>query len=38
MTADLTPKAFVAQVNECLKLGSGQGRANGRLWVVEIAN
>lgn len=34
MTADRMPTALGAKVNECLKLGSGQGHANGRLWVV----
>ncbi len=33
MTADHAPRAFSAEMNECLKLGSGGGGANVRVWV-----
>lgn len=33
MTADHALRAFSAEMNECLKLGSGGGGANVRVWV-----
>ncbi len=33
MTADHAPRAFSAEMNECLNLGSGGGGANVRVWV-----
>jgi len=34
MTADHAPRAFSAEMNECLKLGGGGGGANVRVWVL----
>lgn len=31
---NLPSTAVIAGMNECLKLGSGEGRANVRLWVL----
>lgn len=37
MTADRSPKALGAKVNECLKLGIDELRANVRFWVLAAA-
>jgi hypothetical protein len=35
ITDDHSASSFNAGMNECLELGSGEGRANVRVWVVE---
>jgi hypothetical protein len=33
MADDYAPKIVRAEMNECLNLGSGEGRVNDRFWV-----
>ncbi len=37
MAGDHAPKVVRAEMNESLSLGSGDGRANDRFWVVKEA-